>query len=166
MLILKCLLMDALNATAKYEIRSSVKSDIDWLAPRLRKADKAEIKAFAGVSPKDALTVSFVASTCRYTAEWEGEPIIMFGAGPVEEGVGAVWLLGTDMIKKVRVPFLRESKRCLEALHDEYPLLFNYVDARNTLHIRWLKWLGFTFINRHPEFGVARIPFYEFVRIR
>lgn len=149
----------------KYEIRPAVESDIEWLAPRLRQADQDEIKALAGVTPEEALAVSFQSSTHRYTADWEGEPIIMFGAGPVIDGAGAVWLLGTDMVKTVRVPFLRESKRCLAGLHKDYPLLFNYVDARNTLHIRWLKWLGFKFINLHPKFGVARIPFYEFVRI-
>ena len=39
------------------------------------------------------------------------------------------------------------------------------VDARNELHIKWLKFMGFKFIQRHENFGVAKLPFYEFLRI-
>ena len=45
-------------------------------------------------------------------------------------------------------------------------MIWNYVDARNVVHIKWLKWLGFTIINKHNQFGIGRIPFYEFVKIR
>ena len=39
------------------------------------------------------------------------------------------------------------------------------MDARNDLHIKWLKWMKFTFINKVNEFGYEKKPFYEFIKI-
>jgi hypothetical protein len=132
----------------------------------MRKADVDEVRAAAGLDPVQALISGFQDSTPCYTAEWKGEPFLMFGVVPVDEVSGAIWLLGTPKVKEARVAFLKESKRVVAAFHDEYPLLFNYVDARNTVHIRWIKWLGFQFINKHPNHGYEGREFHEFIRIR
>jgi hypothetical protein len=34
------------------------------------------------------------------------------------------------------------------------------------VHIRWLKWMGCTFIKRHSTYGVEQRPFLEFVRLK
>jgi hypothetical protein len=81
------------------------------------------------------------------------------------EGAGSIWLLATDDIEKYQITFLRHSKKVLKELQQDYLALHNYVDARNSLHIKWLKWMGFTFINKLDRFGVEQRPFYEFVRI-
>ena len=93
-------------------------------------------------------------------------PFMIFGARKVRKNVGCVWALGSDDLLKVKVGFLRLSKTYLNTLHEDFPFLFNYVDARNKVHIRWIKWLGFKIINVHPKFGVDQIPFYEFVRLK
>jgi hypothetical protein len=33
------------------------------------------------------------------------------------------------------------------------------------VHIKWLRWMGFTFISSHPKFGTEGRLFLEFVRI-
>jgi hypothetical protein len=43
--------------------------------------------------------------------------------------------------------------------------LWNIVDARNELHIRWLKRFGFVALKKHPQVGPQGLPFFEFVRI-
>ncbi len=138
------------------------------MAPNLRKADLNEIEALTAEGPLQALKTSMALSTVRLTATHLGEPFAIWGICPIQEDVGAVWLLGTDTITipSVTRQFLRFSKLYVEQFQSMYPLLFNYIDARNTVHIRWLKWLGFNFINLHPEFGVGKLPFYEFVRIK
>ncbi len=118
-----------------------------------------------GEEPLDAMVSGFIYSDNPRTVLVGDTPVAMFGSGEVEPGVGAVWLLGTDGIHDISRQFLRESKHWLEQLHDNYEMLFNYVDERNTVHIKWLKWLGFKFINRHEQFGVENRPFFEFVRI-
>jgi hypothetical protein len=147
-------------------VRPSESSDVDWLAPRLRRADLNEIAAYTGTTAKDALIHGYEHSIKCFTGVCDDKPFIMFGASPVQEDVGSVWLLGTDDLLKARIPFLRQSKHWVNVLHEDFPLLFNYVDARNSVHIRWLKWLDFKFINLHGSFGVGQLPFYEFVRIK
>ena len=147
-------------------VRPSVLEDVPYLASRLRAEDVAEVKAHSGLSAYDALMIGFENCSNCGTGLIKGEPILMFGAGQVLPDVGMIWMLGTDKIAEGRVSVLRQSKGWLNELQQEFDLLFNYVDARNEVHIKWLKWLGFSFINLHPEFGVGKLPFYEIVRIR
>lgn len=146
-------------------VREATLEDVVYLSTRLRKADIDEIEASSGGSPAQALVEGFrYSSKCR-VGVYNNNPFVIFGARPVVQGVGAIWALGSDDLLKARVEFLRQSKKWVDVIHQDFPLLFNYIDARNTVHIRWVRWLGFKFINIHPEHGVSKLPFYEFVRI-
>ena len=146
-------------------VRPSVLNDCHVIAENIREDDRREILAMNGEEPLDAMVSGFIYSDNPRTVLVGDTPVAMFGSGEVEPGVGVVWLLGTDGIEDISIQFLRESKHWLEQLHDKYEMLFNYVDERNTVHIKWLRWLGFKFINRHEQFGVENRPFIEFVRI-
>ncbi|MAH44909.1 hypothetical protein CMI37_03720 [Candidatus Pacearchaeota archaeon] len=143
------------------QVRLSQAEDCVSLAGQLRSADLKELQAH-GVTPEKALTVGYEASTPCYTIEHEGEPVAMFGVSPLTVGVpkqtGAVWLLGSDRIKDIRTRFLRESRQWLEEISKPYALLANVVHEENALHIRWLQFLGFTFVRKVS-------PFIEFARI-
>ena len=95
----------------------------------------------------------------------EGEVVCIIGVRNITDSIGQVWLLASPRIEKLSIPFLRNSRIVTELFTKDHKLLFNYVDARNKLHIKWLKWCGFTFINKHEKFGIEKRPFYEFVRI-
>jgi hypothetical protein len=45
---------------------------------------------------------------------------------------------------------------------DLYPHLENYVDVRNELSIKWLRWLGFQFDPQPIPYGVWEMPFFRF----
>lgn len=136
-----------------------------YIAQNMREADRQEVSALSGKDPLDAMIVGYKYSDMPFTIMADDKPAAMFGAGPVQPDVGAVWLLGTDLILQNTTRFLRESRFWLDQVSKPYGLMCNFVDARNTVHIRWIKWLGFTFINLHEKFGVEQRPFYEFVRI-
>lgn len=137
------------------------------MAPRLRAADKAEIAAMSGNLPETALLNGLRGEVCLTAVEPEGDPILMFGVAKSRfPEAGLLWMLATDAIHKHRFRFLRQSLFFIESLQEAYPLLHNYVDARNELHIKWLKWIGCTFIKTHPRIGVQGRPFHEFVRIK
>ncbi len=146
-------------------VRESVLHDCYEIAENIREADRREILAMSGAEPLEAMVSSFMCSDEPRTILAGDTPVAMFGAGFVEPGVGMGWLMGTDGIHDIPMQFLRETKYELEQLHDTYEMLFNYVDERNTVHVKWLRWLGFKFINRHEQFGVENRPFFEFVRI-
>jgi len=94
----------------------------------------------------------------------ENKPVAIFGINDVGNNVGAIWLLATDKLKDIQYSFLRENKKVIDFLNTKYKILWNFVDCRNSLHIRWLKWCGFKFINKQ-NYGVLNKPFYEFIRI-
>lgn len=150
------------------EIRQGCLEDCYLLAPMLRAADAAEVKALANLSPEEALVSSFEASRERFTITHEGKPIAIYGGGPHpnDPTVGIPWMLGSDGIKHHWVWFLRHTPEIVWSVQQHYPVLWNLVDVRNTVHIRWLKWCGFTFGRVHDAFGYEQRPFQEFVRYR
>ena len=141
--------------------RKTIYKDIDYLAPRLRFEDKREILDSTGLNPYQALTECFNCSDVSLTiVDTKNIPVGIFG---VSED-GAIWLLATPEIKRIRFSFLRESRKVVNLLNKKYTLLWNYVDCRNDLHLRWLKWCGFSFL-RKVKYGVNQKPFYEFIKL-
>lgn len=148
------------------DVRPARLEDVAYLAPRLRSADIAELKAALGLPPEPALraAVENPSITALVGLGASDEPVVIFGSSPAGPGVGLVWMLATEDLLKYRLPFLRRSRRWVETLHEQYPVLTNWVDARNELHIRWLGWLGFQFLRLEP-FGVESRPFYEIIKV-
>lgn len=149
-------------------VRPSLEQDAYELAPRLRKADLDEIAAGSGENPLQALIRGYEQSYQPFTIVVEDKVAGIFGAVPLDPQwvVGAVWLLGSDDIFNVRMPFARQSKLWIECVHKPFQILTNWVDERNSVHIRWLKWCGFKFIARCDRYGYRNLPFYEFVKIK
>ena len=149
-------------------VRPSLPGDSDKVAPILRQADKDEIDATVGLD--HAVALAYAKQSCLLPltiVDAQGNPFAMFGVA-VNPGVGRyghIWLLSSDYLFEVKIPFLRQSKLWQKAIEQPYDIVGNVVDERNTKHIRWLKWLGFKFVCRHPEFGFQKRPFLEFVRI-
>lgn len=149
-------------------VRSCLSGDVAQLSHRLRAADLLEIQAVMGGDSRTILEQGMVWSEpCFVIVDPEERSLALFGVvpDPGQAGVGRVWLVGTDELVSHSRCFLRHSRKWIEKLHERYPTLWNYVDARNEVHIRWLKWCGFTFLRRIEEYGVERRPFYEFERV-
>lgn len=151
--------------------REATKDDVYALAPKLRAADIREIRAL-GLTPEDGLMASWKACPQRYSIVSSGEIIGMFGVGPshhmserLGQPVGSVWMLGSDDLKRVKIGFLRSCHEWLEVLHRDYTILWNWADARNNLHLRWLEWLGFKIIGTAP-IGVKGELFHQFLRVK
>lgn len=155
-------------------VRPATAEDAHRLAPQLRKADLQEIDAASGSSPLLALLRGVVESSKVFAITSPSDPkdvFALFGVAPLKEAgtadipIGAVWLLGSDKLTSVSYRFLRESDKWLAELARGYRLLCNVVDARNTTHIRWLRWLGFRFVAHRPGFGRNGEAFIEFCKI-
>jgi len=130
------------------------------MSPRLREADLLELRAHGQTDVFKALLYCVRSSEKCYTVWVDEEPAAIFGAGRLsqEPSVGSIWLLGTPEIETIKIQFLRESRKWLEEVGQDYDLLTNVVHEDNQLHIRWLKWLGMSFITRQP-------PFLEFAKL-
>lgn len=115
------------------------------VAENLRDQDAAEVEASSGSDPRSAVALSILMSARAWAVlDRDGVPVCLFGAAPHPlPGVGVAWLLGTDGLYTEALPIARGSKQYVEELHRQFPLLWNYVDERNTLSVRWLRWMGF-----------------------
>jgi len=122
------------------------------IADRMREADRLEVLASSGKTPAEALAFSLSKSAASWTIIIDGRPEMMFGVADLNilTQVGSPWLLGTDVVHDHRSEFLRGSVRWREQLFERYDILRNFVDDRNTLSMRWLKWLGARFSEPMP----------------
>ena len=149
--------------------RAATLEDALWLGPRLRHEDQEEIKAGSGKTGTFALIQGLSLSVeCRTMVGVDDVPFGMFGIAPTADPLTFhPWMLATDGLanKSNATALLRQCREWVEASNQKYPILTNLVDARNELHIKWLKWCGFIFIRRVEHYGVSQLPFYEFVRV-
>ena len=156
--------MSAPAARPLIEIRPALPSDAGTLV--LRPADRAEAEAWSNDPPE-----TIVADSIRHSSEaWAGlaggELVCLFGVAPLTLiGVtGIPWLMGSVHIERHQRAFLRRNAEFIGRWQADYPVLRNFVDARNSTSQRWLRWLGFT-IGPAVPYGVARLPFYPFERV-
>lgn len=151
-------------------IRRATVADAVDLAPRLREADKNEFRAFLGLEPEVVLPFDIQSGTGEtWALIGDHEEVIgLFGVQPVDQHptFGIVWAVSSPDIFKYRRELIRRTPEMLDMLHRRFPLIGNHIDARNTVHIGWLKRYGFSFLRTIPEFGVERRPFHEFARLR
>lgn len=138
------------------------KEDIQYLKNNLRKSDVDEIWASHHVTPEYALTEGLRNSSICLTIKNE-KPLSMFGICPENLlGTRAVlWLLATENLMDVKLEFIRYSRKFINLMIEQYPLLYNWVDARNVKSVYWLKKIGADLKNSEP-YGVDKMPFHYF----
>ena len=145
-------------------IKVSSLKDAKELSKNLREADIKEIKANANSNPYHALYTGVKFSHLPLTVMNDDRVVMIMGVIPQGKNLGMIWLLSSPEIKNISIAFLRNCKGVLDLYHKSFPVLYNYIDARNTVHLNWLKWLGFNFIKEHEKFGYEKRKFIEFVK--
>ncbi len=137
----------------------------DQLAPKVRDADRLEMWSAYRQKPLRGLHNSLDLSTEAWAGYIGDELLCVFGVGPicVLTGRGMPWFLAADTIRRHQVAFLRRCDSVVNDMQAIYPTLENWVDARNTTSIRWLRWLGFALHPAEP-FGFDQLPFHRFTK--
>jgi hypothetical protein len=128
-----------------------------YVASNLRQEDLREVVEGHGLQPTIAIPLASLEGFCVHFTVPDGRIAGLAGVGDD----GKVWMLTTSAILDFPVTFARESKRFIESRTES--VLWNYVDKRNTVHIKLLKFLGFNFLEEVP-FGPNQLPFIRFER--
>ena len=151
----------------KAYVLDTKKDDLEFLGNNLRVEDIREIAAQSGLEPHTALEYTFdISRRCKTIYGPTVEPVGIYGTNDTDvEGLGAIWMMATPSFLQHHIQFIRECKHSISEISQGYSCVFNCTDARNTVHHRWLKWCGFTFINEHKNYGQNGETFYEFVKI-
>lgn len=145
------------------EERESIEEDCQLLIDDLRPDDFNEVTTMTREHPLKPVVRGFRNSKMCRSVIKDGNFIAMYGVCPTESHmVGSPFLLGTNRFLEIALPFARQCKSRVKEMQDLYPILWNFIDSRNTVHLRWLKWCGFKIINKKKIEG---IDFYEFIKI-
>tara|TARA_R110000744_G_scaffold208494_2_gene327249 strand:- start:284 stop:766 length:483 start_codon:yes stop_codon:yes gene_type:complete len=143
----------------KLKMYESIEDDIESIYPFMRQVDKIECECM-GFTPKDALEVALGADAVTYTVfDSYGVPFCMLGCGPMPDGTGYIWMLGTDSVFDNKFDFIKGSRFVVNALTQPYGSVKNYVHKDNKVAIAWLKWCG---AEMGRELVFSDHPFYEF----
>ena len=146
-------------------LRKSNLQDLNYVCKNMREMDRLEALYQTGEDAEDALRLSYLwASEILTIAGDKDQPMGMCGV----IADGCIWMIATDELfsnKKYKIQLIREGRKWVNNLLKSYDLLYNMVYAENHSAIKWLKSLGFTFVNYHEEYGKESKPFYEFLRI-
>jgi hypothetical protein len=152
--------------SAVVEFGPASPAQLDDLVAELRAADRAELEAAHGSSDIATIVRESVASTVEplCATDEEGYVLAVFGVaplGPLLTPVGAPWLLGTDRISRHGATLIRASRDYIAGMAQHFPVMVNFVDARNADSIKYLKAVGFTLDAAEP-FGALGLPFHRF----
>lgn len=153
--------MTDLYQNGNVRIRPSIHWDIERMKDGIRESDRAEIEASHNQTPYEALSYGMRHASFCATVLYEGNPVAMFGTVPDMKPAGTVWLLATNDVYKMRYTFLKLSKRFVKLMMGRYPVLFNFVDARNKITIKWLEWIGAK-VGPPKPYGIQGLPFHYF----
>jgi len=128
------------------------------VASNLLPDDRKEVTEGHGHDPENALVVSYQNCDSVYFKVPNGKIAGM--AGVYDNG--QIWMLCTDAIYDYPHTFAREAKRYVNNRKEK--LLWNFVDERNRVHLKLLRFLGFKFLRKF-SYGPNNLSFIEFVRI-
>jgi len=137
--------------------------DVPAILPLVRQADIDEITEALGIPMGEALLDAVTDSLNAKKIVVNGQVVAVFGDATysILGSVGVPWLISTVHVERHARAFLKVCKPEVQGMLTRHAHLLNYVDARNTAAIRWLKWLGFAFGPTVP-YGPKGFPFYPF----
>lgn len=140
--------------------------DAAELAEILRPEDRRELEEITGSSALSNLQRSVLFGAPALSLRTlSGDLAGILSVVPVGYHHGVIAMSGSKVIEENSVAFLRGSRDVLAHLDTRFDTLFNVCDARNEVHHKWLRWLGFTFIRKIDRYGAHDVPVYEFARI-
>lgn len=132
------------------------------VASRLRLEDALEARALSVLSPLEVVRGSIALSFSAWTWKVDDEPGCIFGLAGDMIGQSAMpWLLTTDLVKRHRKAFWRDSREVVRLMRETHPDLSGYCDARYAASVGWLKRLGFA-LDGPMQLGPFGMLFYRF----
>lgn len=131
----------------KLTVRVSILKDAFELAPNLRIEDVNEVSSLNS-TPLESLIQGFINSENCYSLIDNNQVVGMYGYSgkDMPKGTCSIWMLGSDVIPtKYPSAFIRIGKKVFNECLTKYDRAINWIDVRNSKHIKWLGRMGAKF---------------------
>jgi hypothetical protein len=129
----------------------------------MRPEDKAEVQGM-GYPLLHAPFGVLISEHATYFHDVDGSPAGMAGVVRLSPTEGQIWMLCTPLITTKPITFVRGAKAWLKEVEQHYQMLWNLADARNHVHHKLLKHLGFKALRTVPM-GPELLPYFEIVKL-
>jgi hypothetical protein len=148
---------------AEVLIRPTEPGDAAQLAANLRASDRAECQAYGRTEFTEGIRSSAARSLLCWSGFVDGELAAILGVAPINvlTGIGSPWMLGTPVLDAHSRVLVRMTPEYIAKMLKAFPHLVNFVHAKNTTSVRWLRRLGFTLHAAQP-YGALGEPFHRF----
>ena len=123
--------------------RPATPDEAAYIGSNLRPADRREHSVFTTEFPERSFRRAVESGQQVYAAHVGGNPCVLIGVHPDSGGNGRVWLMSTPDVSQAPVAVLKETRKWRDRWLRRYPKLWNIVDARNRVHVRWIETVGF-----------------------
>lgn len=109
----------------------------------IRPEDLEEVEVGEGRPLRDTPVAALLKSGCLCLVDDETDEV--YALGGCADNI--IWMLCITRVETNKISFLRYTKATLKELLQSVPYyLYNAVYKKNTLHVKWLKWMGAKFI--------------------
>lgn len=126
------------------QLRAATIDDCWDLAENLRPRDRQELALGRSATPLDKIIAAWKGSApCEAAVTSQGALVCMWGVQTYPGGLGSIWMLGTPALTSVPLAFLRGCRPVIHRAASGHSVLACAPWRKNTLHLRWLQWLGF-----------------------
>lgn len=121
----------------------------------MRDKDRLEIAQGWGMEPIVAIRECLAASFWARTLFYELEPMAMYGLAPLSIMGGAcrLWMFATAGVERHPFAFARATHRALMAVLERCTLATNLVALDDEPVLKWLDWLGATYVSQPQPRG-------------
>ena len=144
-------------------VRPTEPGDVELLHANLRPSDLAECLAYGDADVFEGIRSSAARSVLCWSGFIDGDLAAIIGCSPLSMmgGVGSPWMLGTPVLDRNSRILVRRTPQYIAAMLHAFPHLVNFVHAKNTSSVRWLRRLGFT-LHAPAPYGALGEPFHRF----
>lgn len=147
----------------KIEVIPARENDARYVANHLRTADFLELTLWQpDAPPEQSVMDSVSASEWCDVVKVDDVPVLLYGlCSSASPQIGVPWMVATQGIRLISRQFLNGCAERVLQMQDAYPLLYNQVHRENTISINWLRWLGFTVVEKPTGNGGEFFDFYK-----
>jgi hypothetical protein len=131
------------------------------LLANVREADRIEFEAINGWPLEQEVRRAIELSEDARAFVKQGKVVAVFGCIKYSDRIGMPWLISTHQVQFHRRAFLQQCLVEIADMRKRHAALINYTDARYTLALRWMLWMGFEQQEAVP-YGVKGELFHPF----